>query len=80
MILEASEYGVYNLFDRNLIPLLFAVSSFGHYTLVRHEPLTASVAFTAVSTSFAAAELNTYNFGHFMQIIGLFLLTYFGYH
>ncbi|KAJ6598201.1 multidrug resistance-associated ABC transporter [Mycena vulgaris] len=32
----------------NIIPLLFALASFGHYTFIRHEILTPSVAFTAV--------------------------------
>ncbi|KAJ7220715.1 multidrug resistance-associated ABC transporter, partial [Mycena pura] len=32
----------------NLIPLLFALASFGHFTVIRHELLTPSIAFTAV--------------------------------
>lgn len=37
---------------RNIIPLLFALASFGHYTVIRNESLTPSIAFTAVSLSF----------------------------
>ncbi|KAJ7489160.1 multidrug resistance-associated ABC transporter [Mycena latifolia] len=33
----------------NSIPMLFALASFGHYTVVRHEVLTPSVAFTAIT-------------------------------
>ncbi|KAJ7054182.1 multidrug resistance-associated ABC transporter [Mycena amicta] len=32
----------------NLIPLLFALASFGHYTITRHETLSPSIAFTAI--------------------------------
>ncbi|KAJ6482536.1 multidrug resistance-associated ABC transporter [Mycena sanguinolenta] len=33
----------------NFIPLLFALVSFGHYTVVRHQVLTPSIAFTAIT-------------------------------
>ncbi|KAJ7677816.1 hypothetical protein DFH06DRAFT_1422016 [Mycena polygramma] len=33
----------------NLIPMLFALASFGHYTVIRHEALTPSIAFTAIT-------------------------------
>ncbi|KAF7303886.1 ATP-dependent bile acid permease [Mycena indigotica] len=32
----------------NLIPLLFALASFGHYTVLRHQSLTPSIVFTSV--------------------------------
>ncbi|KAJ7040968.1 multidrug resistance-associated ABC transporter [Mycena alexandri] len=33
----------------NSIPLLFALASFGHYTIIRHQNLTPSIAFTAIT-------------------------------
>ncbi|KAJ7779182.1 multidrug resistance-associated ABC transporter [Mycena metata] len=33
----------------NFIPLLFALVSFGHYTIIQHQTLTPSIAFTAIT-------------------------------
>lgn len=51
-----------NIFSSKAVPLLFALVSFWHFAVIRHEELAPSIAFTAVSVPlviFFLSELHT---------------------